>query len=419
MNLITNTDIIVIGGGAAGISAAVAASKSNQKVVLIEQNGFLGGKATAAQVGTICGLYKFSKNKTPEYIVNGFVKDFAENLQAVSDSKPLHSAEGLHYLPYNIDAFKNIAVELLYKSNVKVYRNCKVISVEVQETSIKTICFENENGISKISFKAIVDCSGDSIISQLVNIDIIKSKKYQAAAQVFTMQGVDEKNEARLSFILMKSLSSAIEKKLLPHFFDRIYVVQGSLKNNCVSLKIGIPKAVTFSNNNIKQLEKSAAEIIEKLSEFLIINVTCFKNAKVLSIAPEVGIRVGVRSLGKYILSENDVLTCRKFDTAIANGSWPIEEWDLHKRVNMRYFEINNFYQIPADCLQSNTIKNLFFAGRNISATTGAIASARVIGVCMQTGYAAGSIAAAFAECGFIDVAIKLIKQTQLLKVQK
>jgi len=68
MELIKNTDVVVLGGGAAGIAAAVAAARKGLSVVLIERNSFLGGKATAAEVGTVCGLYRFSKKEKPEYI---------------------------------------------------------------------------------------------------------------------------------------------------------------------------------------------------------------------------------------------------------------------------------------------------------------------------------------------------------------
>jgi len=118
------------------------------------------------------------------------------------------------------------------------------------------------------------------------------------------------------------------------------------------------------------------------------------KNAHLGNVAVEAGIRVGRRAKGKYVLTEEDVLSCHKFADAVADCAWPIEEWGQDKRVKMRYFEENNFYQVPADCLKSAALTNLFFAGRTISATDGAIASARVIGICLQTGYAAGTIAA-------------------------
>jgi hypothetical protein len=108
------------------------------------------------------------------------------------------------------------------------------------------------------------------------------------------------------------------------------------------------------------------------------------------------------------------VLSCKKFENAIANCSWPIEIWEQNRRVNMRYFNLDDHYQIPADCLQSNSINNLFFAGRNISATDGAIASARVMGICLQTGYAAGCLAAATALDHSINETIRQIQNEQL-----
>ena len=102
MDTILNTDVVVLGGGSAGVAAAVAAARKGLQVVIIERNAFLGGKATAAEVGTVCGLYHFSKNEKSVYIVNGFAKEFAEKLQSESKSVPLHSPEGVHYLPYYI-----------------------------------------------------------------------------------------------------------------------------------------------------------------------------------------------------------------------------------------------------------------------------------------------------------------------------
>ena len=105
---------------------------------------------------------------------------------------------------------------------------------------------------------------------------------------------------------------------------------------------------------------------------------------------------------------------CRKFDDAVANGSWPIEEWVQHRRVSMSYFNEHDYYQVPAACLQSASIQNLFFAGRNISATEKAIASARVMGICLQTGYAAGCLAAAFANNQPQNEAVKQVQNGQL-----
>jgi FAD dependent oxidoreductase len=414
MENVQYTDVVVLGGGSAGVAAAVAAARKGLKVVIVERNSFLGGKATAAEVGTVCGLYHFSKKEESTYIVNGFAKEFAEKLRIESQSTPLHVPEGVHYLPYNIDAFKSICAELMRVHKIKVQYNAVLKNVAVEQHTIKSVSII-ANGIPiTIGLKSLIDCSGDSIISQAANLPLIKSKNYQAAAQVFTMEAVAETSEFKLGMILIKALRSAIDKELLGDFYDRVYIVQGSLKNNCVSLKIGIPLAVTYAPGNLQELKTVAHSVVANLAEYLISNVDAFKNAHIKHIAPEVGIRVGQRSTGKYILMEEDVLSCKKFETAIANCTWPIEVWEQNRRVNIRYFNLDDHYQIPADCLQSNSLNNLFFAGRNISATDGAIASARVMGICLQTGYAAGCLAAATALNRSINDTIRQIQNEQL-----
>ena len=414
MNSVKNTDVVILGGGAAGVAAAVAAARKGSKVALIERNAYLGGKATAAEVGTVCGLYKFSKTEISDYIVKGFAKEFADTLQQASGSKPLHSSEALHYLPYDIEAFKRTCLQLLNEHKVDVHFNTVMNDIKMEGDAIKSVIITAGDSSTELCFKSIIDCSGDSIISQLANLPLLRSEQYQAAAQVFTMQGVEETNEARLGMILMKALRSAIDEKKLPDFHDRVYIVQGSLKNNTVSLKVGIPVVVSYESGNMESLKESAHSFVHTLAGFLCNHVPAFKNASIQHIAAEPGIRVGMRTTGHYILTEADVLSCKKFGDAIANGSWPIEEWEQHKRVNMRYFSLDDFYQVPAGCLRSKFIQNLFMAGRNISATNGAIASARVMGTCLQTGYAAGSLAAAAITGMSVSEAIKSIQNEQL-----
>lgn len=414
METVLHTDVVVLGGGSAGVAAAVAAARRGLRVMLIERNAYLGGKATAAEVGTICGLYHFSKTEKSEYIVKGFAREFAEKLRVQSNTSPLFSPEGVHYLPYHVEAFKDICLDLINEHKISIYFNAVLEHVTVEEQKLKSVHIIAAGNPVTINLHALVDCSGDSVISQATNLPLIKSENYQAAAQVFTMQGVAEENEFKLGMIMMKALRSAIDNNILGDFYDRVYVVQGSLKNNCVNLKIGIPLAVTYAPGNLQELRTVALSFVENLSQFLINHVDAFKNASLVHIAPEVGIRIGQRSTGKYLLLEEDVLSCKKNNDAIANASWPIEIWEQNRRVNMRYFKLDDFYQVPAGCLQSTSIDNLFFAGRNISATDGAIASARVMGICLQTGYAAGCMAAATALNLPLNDAIRQVQNEQL-----
>ncbi len=394
MQAIKHTDILVVGGGAAGIAAAVAAARQGASVLLVERNEYLGGKATAAEVGTVCGLYAFSKAPVTHYIVKGFAKEFAEALRESSGTAPLSNNEGLHYLPYSIDAFKQLSLQYLADQHVTVLLGSSITKVTVSDQAIQSIFIQTTEGLIEYAVGSVVDCSGDAAISRTAALPTLKNEQYQAAAQVFSLMDVAEDNEARLGLILMKALRSAVDEGMLPDFFDRVYIVQGSLKDNKVSLKLGLPVSVTYEEGNLEAIQLAAHAFINQLTAFLVSQVPAFKQASIHHIAPEAGIRVGERASGKYILTAADVLSCHKFGDAIANGSWPIEEWALHKRVKMQYFPLDDFYQVPAGCLQSGEISNLFMAGRNISATSEAIASARVMGTCLQTGYAAGCLAA-------------------------
>ncbi len=394
MNKISDTDVLVVGGGAAGVAACIAASTYGLRVTMIERNGYLGGKATAAEVGTVCGLYVNGLPGNPDYVAGGVAREFAEQLQLASGTAPLHNREWLYYLPYEMEAFKDTCNALLSKYRVEILSQTELISITAGDGHISQAITQSKDEENIYNVKAVIDCSGEATVSRLAKLDTIHSGHYQAAAQVFTMEHVTEDNEQRLGMILMKALRKAIDEKMLPAHYDRLYVVQGSLKNNRVSLKAGIPLAVTYEPGNLEALRETGLTFIHELTEFLVQHVPAFKDASLQHIAPEVGTRTGARTIGKYVLTAGDILSCRKFEDGIANGSWPLEEWQLDRRVRMGYLQAGGYYQVPARCLQSNFIDNLYMAGRNISATDEAIASARVMGTCFQTGYAAGCLAA-------------------------
>jgi hypothetical protein len=220
-------------------------------------------------------------------------------------------------------------------------------------------------------------------------------------------------SETNLTFLLMKELRYAVNQNKVDVDFEKVFVVQGSVKNDCASFKLNVPMEVTYKSGNIEALIKLAGERVHEFVRYMKKNVSAFEHAELKSIAPELGLRVGKRGLGQYTLSESDVISCKKFKSAIANGSWPIEEWGKDVKVRMRYFAENDYYQIPAECLFSEHSPNLFFAGRVISADDSAIASARVMGTCLQTGFAAGIFASAYCSKTDYSQAIEYIQQKQ------
>ncbi len=391
-----DTDILIIGGGSAGIAAAYTAGKKGLKVILIDNHSYLGGNATAAEVGTICGLYHQDKSGNQEYIVNGFGRFFAEELKNTSETSPLSNRDGLHYLPYSISDFKELASQLIDDANVHCLFSTKVVDIEISNKKAKSCIVNQLDEVIEIRFESIVDCSGQSIISKLSNLPYIPSTKFQSAALVFAMKDVEFESENNINFIIIKHLHQAIQRNELSPDFKKLFIVPGSLKNGEIRFKMGIPLEVTLTKNNLAELKKKGIQMINQIVSFLKNEISGFSKSELLYIAEDIGIRTDYRSQGEYVLTEEDVLSCRKFKNSIADCSWPIEEWGDQFHVNMDYLPDNDFYQIPADCLKSPHIQNLFFGGKNISATDRAIASARVMGICFQTGEAAGNLAIDF-----------------------
>src|SRR5579862_3110251 len=110
-------DVLVIGGGTAGIAAATAAGRAGARTILLERYGFLGGLASAAWVGTICGLYlRDTKGPKAMPVSEGFPQEFALRLQNASDSTPLRVDAGLWVLPYQPFDFARVGEAIVSES---------------------------------------------------------------------------------------------------------------------------------------------------------------------------------------------------------------------------------------------------------------------------------------------------------------
>ncbi len=409
------TDVLIAGGGAAGVAAAAGASACGVSVMLLERNSYLGGKATAAMVGTVCGAYFRSGSKTASYVMSGFPKLFVEKLKAAGKTEPVAFSEGLHFLPYDVFAFKLVCDDILEKNKVETYHHTVLSGCNCAGGSIDSVEAISLDRKIIVEPKAVVDCTGEALVSTLCNLEILEGEHYQAPALVFSMENVESDEQFKLNLEMGRLIRHAVDAGSVNPVFERVSVIPGSLKNGRVHLKIGFLKRAGNSVNKTSEIEKFGRKTVGEVSDFLVNHVAAFRNSRLGTVAPEVGIRTGRRPVGKYILQEEDVLQCRKFDDGIANGAWPIEFWGDDKRVRMTYFDMDGYYQIPVGSLISSALNNLFFAGRNISATESAIASARIIGTCLGTGYAAGKMAAFFALGKDMKEAVVEIRNEQVL----
>ncbi|HTQ50142.1 MAG TPA: FAD-dependent oxidoreductase [Candidatus Acidoferrales bacterium] len=392
-------DVLVIGGGAAGVAAAAAAGRAGARVVVLERYGFLGGLATAAQVGTICGLYlRDTTGPTATAVGGGFAQEFADRLQRVAGVKPIRAMDtGLWVLPYPPPAFAQVADSVLGESkNVTIILHATVAETEVESARLKQVRALAWNEPLLFQAKAVVDGTGEATAAALSGAQAENGGADQAPALVFVLENVDPDLAQRGLLEVRRELRRAVENGSLPALCERLSLIPGSGAHGRLAFKLSLLPAPPDRAlwQQVTDWEREARGLLEPLRRFLVENIAACRNARLDSVAPQLGVRSGRRILGRARLADEDVLSTRKFPSGIARGCWPMERWTSSPRPEMTYFSEGDYYEIAMDCLRPAELENVWVAGRCFSATTGAMTSARVIGTALATGWAAGTAAA-------------------------
>ncbi len=391
-----STHILIIGAGVSGIAAAVAVSRMGKKVMLIDNHAYPGGTATASEVGTICGLYYNGKDTTSTFLVDGFAREFALKIAEYSTATPRSNQYGLHYLPYRTDALKSLIGEYISETGIRFCPGSVLTDLEEENGLLKKAVI-NQNGEQMVvDFESIIDCSGKAVVAELTNHPFVESLYYQAASINFYVKNSAVSDDEISNFKLIRELKTVIRQHHLPDYLKNLFIIPGSQSHQKIGFKFTIPWEVSHEQGAIEELTIRAKQLVVDFFETLKNYSPMFFHASIDHLADDLGWRTGKRPLGKYVLTEEDVISARKWEHPVAKSSWPIEDWLPNKSVDLRFIKDNDYYEIPRECLVSSKYENLFFGGRIISATDRAIASARVMGVCLQTGYAAGELAVAF-----------------------
>ena len=408
-------DVLVIGGGAAGVAAATAAGRAGARVVLLERYGFLGGLATSAQVGTICGLYlRNTTGAEAMPVANGFPIEFASRLQQAAGTKPLCVDRGLWVLPYSPPDFARAADIVVGESgNVNLILHATVAEARADNSRMNLVRALAWNAAVNFYPKAVVDCTGEATAAALAGANSENGATDQAPALVFVLENVDPGLAERGLLEVRRELRRAVEAGALPAICERLALVPGTGANGRFALKLSLlpanPDRALWQQ--VTDWERESRGWLEPLHRFLVENVAVFRNARLDSVAPQLGVRSGRRILGRARLADDDVLNVRKSPLGIARGCWPMERWGKSPRPEMTYFAERDFYDISLDCLRPVELDNVLVAGRCLSAATGAMTSARVIGTALATGWAAGTAAAFQAAGRPLDDAVAQVRK--------
>jgi hypothetical protein len=393
-------DVVVVGGGSAGVAAAVSAGRRGARVALLERYGFAGGMATTAEVGTICGLFHRSVT-APVFVEPGFGEEFVQRLTHYSGVSASQYVDGLWYLPYEPADFKLCCDDFLSESGVDVFYHTAVSGVTAKPHQITSLSGLVWNESSCFHAGAVVDTTGEASIAHLAEADLLEGATRQAGAIVFSLYGVQAEDERALYRELCKATLTGISEGKLSESCKRISIVPGSLQSGRVRVKLSLPDIIEDIDNVMSRTEQRSRQLVYSLVQYWR-NYSgegeSFCTLALADVATQIGVRTGRRPMGRKTLTESDVLNCRKHEGVGCKAAWPIEQWGSGNGPDLVLLPENEYYTIPLQTLWSSSHENLFFAGRSISADDRALASARVIGTCFSTGFLAGAAAALYAE---------------------
>ncbi|HEU5396704.1 MAG TPA: FAD-dependent oxidoreductase [Verrucomicrobiae bacterium] len=348
-------DIVVVGGGASGLAAAVTAARSGRRTLLLDRLPAAGGTGGFSGLTTLCGLY----DDNGHFLNHGFPREFA---LALAETDPLKMGR-VWVLPYRPEKFRECALRFFAATpRLHTLWNTALTDVAVDGKKIASV-----NGIQA---SAVIDCTGSAEVAGRLGLETLATdERTQAPAVIFPLHNV------RREFLTPAAAAQVMLPLLRAGYAPLNF--QPTLTSNSVTVKFsGAPEAVPAVIEFLKKNTRGFEDCFTPLKSFLVTR------------------RAGRMIPGEYLLTGDDVLAGKKFPDAVARCAWPMEQWNAAGGARYRYLPEGTHYEIPARCLRSAEIRNLFMAGKTISADADAIASARVMGCCLATGAAAGALAA-------------------------
>jgi hypothetical protein len=395
-------EVIVLGGGPAGIAAATAAAMHGRKVLLLERYGFLGGMGTAAGVTNFCGLHANVHGEIRQ-VVHGVADDLLARIDRLGGLNAPHQVLGKTFAQaYDTAAYKCAADDLVLSRGAVISFHALAAGVVMDTPSrIKALLIETKSGRSAILGQVFIDCSGDGDLAAFAGAPYEKGDadgNMLYPSMMFRVNGVDSVLAGE-AWRTIPALMEAAEQRGVR--FPRKGVIVRPQKHssewrvNVTQVKNS--RGLAVDATDARQL--SAGEIEGRRQaltffEFLRREAPGFADAYIVDIPPQLGVRETRRILGAYQLTANDVISCADFPDTIGVNGWPIEN-HVAGDVVWRWPDPGSrgFNQLPYRMLSLPGFDNLLVAGRCASMTHEGQSAARVSGPCFVMGQAAGTAA--------------------------
>jgi len=419
--LAADTDVLVVGGGPAGLGAALGAAEAGARVILVERYGFLGGNATAALVMPLMSFHtqhpraekKGSTTLFPtdhgrgDPVIAGALTKLLDRLVKAGGAIAPSMKTG-YVVPFDPEIFKLVALELLDEAGVRFLFHAFASDV-VGDRALKAVVFETKSGPVVIRARALVDATGDGDIAALAGAPYTIGREEDGLVQPMTLM-------FRMTEFERAGFDAYV--KAHPQEWRGVHGLWDLVRKATAEGKLQLPREdiLFFATPHEREVSVNSTRAnrvlgtdvwdwscaewesrrqMREIAAFLREYVPGFEKSYVVQSGVHVGVRETRRIHGDYELNVDDILNARKFPDVVARSSYPV---DIHNPegsgTTLKRLPPGEAYDIPLRCLLPQNVENLLVAGRCISGTHEAHSSYRVMPVSMATGQAAGVCAA-------------------------
>lgn len=391
-------EVVVVGGGPAGVAAAAAAGRAGRSTLLVERYGFLGGAGTAAGLSTFCGLHANVRGEHRQ-VIHGVADDVVERLQRMRGLREPHLSVQSRIMAqaYDISAYKIVCDELLVAAKVKILFHAFAVGVS---GNLDAVIVETKSGRGALRARIFIDCSGDGDVAAWAGVpyEVGDGKGNMLyPSTMYRIGGVDP-DRAGKAWELVPQLMEEAERKgrRFPRKKPIVRPQPNPTEWRANLTQVRNPDGSAVSGIDAEQLaygELEGRRQCWETFEFIRSVTPGFERAYIVEIAPQLGIRETRRVSAEYMVSGEDILGCADFADSIGVNGWPVE---AHVAGDVKFVFARGergYNQLPYRMILPAKLDNLLVAGRCAGMTHDGQSSARVTGPCFVMGQAAGSAA--------------------------
>jgi FAD-dependent oxidoreductase family protein len=388
-------DVVVAGGGSAGVAAAVGAARCGARTLLVERYGFLGGAVTNSNVPTYCGFFRQAPE--PGRIIGGVGADLLQRLAQVGqDVSPRRSKSGNWIVTLDIEVLKFVFDELTSVPGLDIALHAMIAGAGVSDGAIETVTVIDHAGTREIAASAFVDATGEADLAARAGLQPrarrIGADGVYPASFPLRIGGIAD--PARLT---PAALAAAVAMVRASH-------PDLPLRDNggiwwplpagdefwCMAIDLTVDGADCMSQTDAERLGRKTAHawLVALRGQ------PGLERAYIISSGPQVGVRESRHVEAELMVTADAASRGERRDDGIARAGWPMEVHAAPGRVIYRAIGGEGFFDIPYGALCAKGLRNLWLAGRNIGSDADAYGSIRVMGTAFATGHATGIAAA-------------------------